>query len=137
MIIINVAVANVQVIRNFVFKTQKRLKSKKLAHQLHSGMKIHAVRENTETMIISFGYQMMSEFLNRIVAFLVAVPLLIFVGFTPWLLLPMGIYYLNDTLSYLLLFLLKKGLRKEGYKGKVKRITNSEFIKRGVYNGTA
>jgi hypothetical protein len=122
-------------VKKFVFNTKKRMGSPKIHSGLHSGFRLEAF-EKQDHVFVCFAYALPGEFILQYLALFFAIPLILFLGLSWWLSIPGFFLVLPWILKLLGWWLLHKGLRKEGYQGKIKLASNNRFIFEVVLNGT-
>jgi hypothetical protein len=134
MIIFSAEVLTSPAVNRFISKTKNRMISSKIHSGLHFGMVFKSLKFRDKTFIC-FGYELIGESILKYAAFILAV-VFTFFEFYKSLIIPIIFFMIPSILIFLGFIMLDRGLRKEGYKGKVKLISSSDFIKGGVLNVT-
>jgi hypothetical protein len=134
MVVVSVEVDNCKEAKAFVFDTKKRIKGPKVHKGLYTAFKLEAYQDS-QKLLICFGYALVGAQILNYIAFFLAIPLILFLGLSWWLMLPAILFSIPLILKLLGYWMLNMGLRKAGYKSRVKLLSNEEFILRGVLNG--
>ena len=135
MILINAELENNSFAWKFFQETSIRLNKGVKVEALTRGVSIKTFT-TLDKRFISFGYALFNEWLTRVIGLMLLFTFAYFGGFTPWLTIPFFILFIEYFIGLFGYWLMYKGLRKAGYKDKIKFITNKKFIERGVHNGT-
>lgn len=131
MVVVAVETDEVKEVRSFVYKAKKIIKSPKVHSGLHTGFPIEAFAKEGK-LLVAYSYGVIGSQILNYIAFISATIILVFKGWSFWLLAPAFFILLPQILRFLGYWLVYRGLRKAGYKGKIKLLSNSEFITRAV-----
>ena len=136
MITVNAEVKRSPEAWKFFHETKSRLEKGVKFEQLHFSISLKSFI-GKDKRFFSYGYTLINEWLTRVVGFILFVVIAIFKGVSPWLILPAGILLVEYFIGLVGFWLLYRGLRRAGYKGPIKLISDKQFIVRGVHNGTS
>jgi len=114
-------------VKKFYLKASLKIRGGLKAENLHLGAKLKYF-ELKESMILVYNYKLLGGEVLKYLAFFIATLLIVFKGFTAWLLVPLIIYNFELSAVFLGYWLMFKGLRKIGYKDKIKLLSKKDII---------
>lgn len=119
----------------FYNKTVNRWNSPKIKGQLFDKAKVQDARLDEDYFII-LHYGIFGDWLFKRAGLLSGLVMLFFLGLSYWIIIPIGIYNTNKLFQWISFWLMVKGLRKEGYKHKIKKLNDEKTMEAVLYGTT-
>jgi len=114
-------------VKKFYLNSSVKIRKGLKAENLHLGAKLKFF-ELKESMILVYNYKLLGGDILKYLAFFISALIIVFKGLTLWLLLPLIIYNFELSAVFLGYWLMFKGLRKVGYKDKIKILSKKDII---------
>ena len=117
----------------FAIETKKRLLKGLPIEKINLKSNIKVMSCKTHSVLI-YGYKIIGEEILRMAGLIAASVILVLGGINFFLLIPLVFFFLSEIVMLLGYLLVLKGLRKAGYKGKVKLLFNRNALQEVLFN---